>query len=414
MLALFIIFALLLVHLYTIVQSTGEVTEADLQIPTRKPDYVLADANDPKFNLTSLFRKNTEWNRSVARDFKTHKDFSDIMEIFKISRCGHCKYLIPRRIMEESGKCPRLDCGKELLPPKKEEVGSQVAARLDSDEDGIPNIVELECNLNPYDANDALQDLDDDGFVNVYEYRQQPDLNNLEAIKNALKEPKNHPPLHKGLYITNIERQILKAELIGVSAIEGRPKETWSIQMLTKEQIIKKKKKKEERHYLNINSRIQLDTGTYTIIDITSEVVKKMIEKKMQDVTVYHVILKDRKGRKITMKMNEVAYDPDDKVFFKDVWSDTVYQGKVGNRFRMGNSTIDYTRYTIKAIDKKTNTATLAPLTKGGADIVIRTKPEIPQEFIPVKDKDKDKDKNEENANADGRANAGMPSASHR
>ena len=61
LLALFIIFALLLVHLYTIVQATGEVKESDLQIPTREPDYKVADVNAPMFNLPQLFSEKNSW-----------------------------------------------------------------------------------------------------------------------------------------------------------------------------------------------------------------------------------------------------------------------------------------------------------------------------------------------------------------
>lgn len=88
LLALFIIFALLLVHLYTIIQATGEVKDSDLQIPTRDPDYQLADLKKIEFNLPELFKYNTVWNASTARKSENSKHFSDVMAVFKITRCG--------------------------------------------------------------------------------------------------------------------------------------------------------------------------------------------------------------------------------------------------------------------------------------------------------------------------------------
>lgn len=384
LLALFIIFALLLIHLYSIVQATSEVKDSDLQIPTREPDYKVADVKSDDFNFSVLFERNTVWTKAYPRDSKTNKDFSDLLEVFKISRCGHCQYLIPRRIMEESGACP--NCKKTLLPPKKEQTGAQLAARLDSDEDGIPNVNELEYDLNPYDAHDALDDLDEDGFVNVYEFQHKTDL----------KDPKSHPSMYTGLYISSIERQPLKVKLLGVSALEGRAKELWDIQILIQEQVIRRKKVKESKAYLAIGGTLRLDSGTYTVDDIIGQQVEKMVEGKLQKVMDYHVIIKDRKNRKITMKVDEITYDPEDKAIFKDVWSDKVYEGKVGGRIRMGSSKIGVSNYTVKAIDKRTNSVTFEPVSKDQEPFVIKRKAMMPEEFIPSREK---KEKVEEDVN---------------
>lgn len=391
LLALFIIFALLLVHLYTIVQATGEVKESDLQIPTREPDYKVADVNAPMFNLPQLFSEKNSWSKSVAREQGSAENFTDIMEVFKIVRCGHCKYLIPRSVMEQQKNCPH--CRKELLPPKAEEAGTQLAARLDSDEDGIPNLVELEFKLDPYDANDATLDLDDDGFVNVYEYEMGTDFT----------DPKKHPELCTGLRLIEIERQPLKAKLLGVTVIEGRGKESWSIQLETEEQIIRKKKRPLEKHYLFIGNRITLDTGIYTVSDIKVEKVTKLNDKKQkEEVNSGYIILKDHKNREIVMKVGEVAYDPDDKAYFKEVWSDKTYNGKVGSRFRMGNAKIGYTRYTVKSITKRASignsVVVLEAPVKGGKDIEIRDKTIMPVKYYPSKEKDKDKENQPQDA----------------
>lgn len=394
LLALFIIFALLLVHLYSIIQSTGEVKESDLQIPTRDPDYVVTKMTDKKFDLPKIFNEKNTWQKVGSRSVVPNKDFSDVMTVFKIVRCGHCKYLIPRRIMEEQLKCPH--CRKELLKPKAEEAGAQLAARLDSDEDGIPNVFELENKLNPYDANDALFDLDDDGFSNLYEFQKG----------TKLDDAKNHPELCDGLYLVDIERQPLKAKLLGVTIIEGRDKQMWSIQMETEEQVVLRRKRPLEKHYLAIGNRIRLDTGIYTVSDIKVEKVTRVNEKKeKEEVNSGYIILKDRKNREITMKVGEVAYDPDDKAIFKDVWTGKSYVAKVGTRFRMGNATVGYTRYLIKSIRKRNNIANsyvvLASAVKGAKDITIKSTPIMPKDAMPVKEAGKDKE--------DGKSAEGAP-----
>lgn len=51
---------------------------------------------------------------------------------------------------------------------------------LDSDEDGIPNVIEQKYGLDPYDKVDAYLDLDGDGFLNIEEYQAGTDMANAE------------------------------------------------------------------------------------------------------------------------------------------------------------------------------------------------------------------------------------------
>ena len=153
---------------------------------------------------------------------------------------------------------------------------------------------------------------------------------------------------------------------------------------------------KESKAYLAIGSTLRLDSGTYTVDDIIGQQVEKMVEGKLQKVMDYHVIIKDRKNRKITMKVDEITYDPEDKAIFKDVWSDKVYEAKVGGRIRMGSSKIGVSNYTVKAIDKRTNSVTFEPVSKDQEPFVIKRKAMMPEEFIPSREK---KEKVEEDVN---------------
>ena len=84
-----------------------------------------------------------------------------------------CQKLIPY----SAESCPF--CGGEQPIPGK------VNPELDSDGDGIPDMIEIQLGLDPNDPSDAKGDLDGDGFTNLEEYLAGTDP----------KDPKSHPAL---------------------------------------------------------------------------------------------------------------------------------------------------------------------------------------------------------------------------
>jgi hypothetical protein len=54
--------------------------------------------------------------------------------------------------------------------PDDDNDGIPDATDTDNDDDGMPDAWELQYSFNPFDANDATQDLDDDGRTNLQEY----------------------------------------------------------------------------------------------------------------------------------------------------------------------------------------------------------------------------------------------------
>lgn len=63
--------------------------------------------------------------------------------------------------------------GKVIL--RQSEVGgfpimNSVLAPVDSDRDGMPDMWEIYCGLDPFDAEDRNLDRDDDGYTNLEEY----------------------------------------------------------------------------------------------------------------------------------------------------------------------------------------------------------------------------------------------------
>ena len=423
--ALFVIFAVLLVHLYFIVQATREVKEEHLEIPSRDPDYKIADVKSDDFNFKKLFSQKLSWSKAVSRDGNDNPDYTDLLDVFTIARCGHCNYLIPRRVMEQSKNCPH--CTKGLLPPPEVEPETKVAARLDSDYDGIPNVVELLFDMNPYDATDAFLDFDDDGFTNVYEYRELENTDEFkrifseeknfsaDAIKQmALRNPQKHPPLANGLKLDKIDRQKLNAYLLGVS-VTGTHKENWNIQIDITAHPGKKGKKRLEKvgpAYKYIGDTLRLQTDTYTIADIRKDNSAPKETRKSKNAqnekldTSYSVLLKDSKKRDIIMRVGVETYDLEHEAFFSDVWGYGKYSGKVNNNIFMGNTKIGRSRYRIKFIDKAKEKVVLVERYKDndgkdkeGPDITIGREAKMTKgDYISLKDKQEEKNSNSANA----------------
>ena len=100
--------------------------------------------------------------------------------------------LAKKRLEENIRKYKAKKAAEKTLPSKPVPVSKPAPApetvktdpqKLDSDGDGIPNFIELQHNLNPYDAADAKLDLDNDGISNLQEYKDGT-LGKKNAPKN--------------------------------------------------------------------------------------------------------------------------------------------------------------------------------------------------------------------------------------
>jgi len=56
----------------------------------------------------------------------------------------------------------------------------------DTDEDGIPDQIELAWGLNPQDPQDAIQDMDSDGFSNLEEFRDETDPKDPDSLPDPV------------------------------------------------------------------------------------------------------------------------------------------------------------------------------------------------------------------------------------
>jgi hypothetical protein len=109
-----------------------------------------------------------------------------------------------------------VSCGQPIpfdameCPSCKAEQPKIIDARsIDTDGDGIPDVIENEWGLNPEDPMDAFGDLDGDGFTNLEEYLEGTDS------KNSTE----HPPLLVKLRVARIREVPFNLRYVGKSEI---------------------------------------------------------------------------------------------------------------------------------------------------------------------------------------------------
>lgn len=112
--------------------------------------------------------------------------------------------------------CVNPACGQPIpfdameCPSCKAEQPKIIDARtIDTDGDGIPDVIENEWGLNPEDPMDAAGDFDGDGFTNAEEY----------AAKTDPKNSREHPPLLVKLRVARVREVPFNLRYVGKSEI---------------------------------------------------------------------------------------------------------------------------------------------------------------------------------------------------
>jgi len=121
LLGLFVFFIGLMYLVQSVISSTREVTDADLKLPVRKPDYEKVERKNPDFDTVKLwYDSHLKWENN------NKANTNDFVSVIKMARCPYCgkarendsevEYtsIIPLSHFSD-GKCP--ECGSELKPP---------------------------------------------------------------------------------------------------------------------------------------------------------------------------------------------------------------------------------------------------------------------------------------------------------
>ena len=337
---LLIMFIGSMVYLAGIMQDTGRISEQDLRIPTRAADFKRAlegEGESPaNYELNRNLFGNALWVASKARsDSRYQKFYSDLVVTFGVARCGHenCGRVIPLYYFGNKKEgCPW--CGQLLeAPPKSATLRrAGVVTAEDPDGCGIPHDVKRQYGLAEDDMFNVLDDLDRDGFSNLYEYRQ----------KTSLNQPMSHPPMWHRLVVEKIERVKLPLQLKAVMASDPKDKTKWDIQINLTD--------KQRTELTMLNERITIEDVEYTVKDIVRDLSEKDASGNPIDKSYIDVVSDN--GVKIRMQIGKDVYTPDAKACLLDLGSGKRHTLSVGQEFRMGTRRTGRSRYIVKKIDQ--------------------------------------------------------------
>ena len=344
-LALFlIVFVMALVYLIMVFSQSKEITEEDLKIRPEGDNYtsifddkgkeIVLAGKQPRYAEIAELGKGKKWVASVKRD-PASLDYTDLMIPFKAARCDKCMRLIPCVAFKKK-ECPicHKDPGKvipkELTPTK-----------LDTDKDGIPDVVERKYKLDPDNPGDAWGDLDNDGFPNIIEYEAKTDLS----------DPKSHPALANRIALIGIKRKKLSLKLVNVKK-DGDDKKNWRIQVKVPG------KRGWTTDFKHIGETLKLDKNgreVYTIIDADYKMEEKFSKKlnmpiptNVSTITIQNVL--DSKDKPITLGIGKTVYENKAIVGFKDTLTGKKYIMRNGDTFKIISKDSKPEEYTIIAV----------------------------------------------------------------
>ncbi len=337
-------------YLVLIVQETGQITLKKLQLPTREPDFhtQAVKPDDPQFNLKKLFEEGTLWDASKPRK-PGAEYYSDLVTIFGVVRCGHenCSKLIPSGYL--GNKCPF--CKKELAEPPKStgptlERGNFTAE--DPDGCGIPHDVKEKYGLSKEDPHNVLDDLDNDGFSNLYEYKN----------KTVLNDPRSRPPLWQRLLVQKVESVVLPFMLMKVNTNNSEDQSKWDIQV--------NRTDTGKSTFTSLNDVLKIDGRDYRISKVKLDQVKKTVGGS-EVVVDNSVITLEQVGGKtvIEMPVGKTVFSPDPKAFLLDTGNNAEITVGNGEEFSLGNRYTGVERYRVETINQKEGTLSLIDRTRG-------------------------------------------------
>ncbi|MDD3886305.1 MAG: hypothetical protein PHI35_05500 [Victivallaceae bacterium] len=374
LLALVLAFVCSMIYVLDIIRKTREVTDRDLQIPTREPNYVEHKADESDFVKDKLFQLTAEnWTPAASRGKVSDSDYSDLVAVFKIARCPHCERLIPLSYFNNR-KCPFCPDKAELPPPPERKMRKITAD--DSDGDGISNVDEQKYGFDAKNADDAMWDFDKDGFSNVYEIFQG----------THPKIAVDHPPFWHRLYLKTIATVPLPLRFMAVNDVtKSKDPQKCDFQV----NHYNRRTRRWTTRYYAFGEDIDIDGRKYKIakVDLIQKEVAATAPDGQPTVKDDSVIYLDEVGGtdKLVMKVGEVVNSSDRKAVFIDTGLSGEYAeiiGGLGSVFIMrGNKgeKKDRVRYRVKEIDLEHKTVLLENVlssSRAGVDLSLDPKGE--------------------------------------
>ena len=342
-LAIFLIaFVFLLLYLIGLSKSTRTITRSTLKIPNIEPNYMPNDFSHRKYQINYVFTKDCLWNKSTMRSDKD-KIYTDLLIPFECSRCPFGNKVIPRYYfmgaIDHPRNCPL--CSKALPRPFERQTEAQTdPTGLDRDNDGIPNVTEVQLGLDPNNPDDALYDMDNDGFPNVYEFKKGTNI----------KKSSSHPPCYERLQLIEFRETLLPFQLKLVNKNSKKDPKDWDIQI---NETIKGRIK---TRFKFLDSRMTLDKTSYNITKIDAKHEERRRGGTIVKVDNSKIFLESLDGKyTITMQVGKDVYSPKPKAVIEDLATGKKYHVGEGDTIAMYLRTkAAISRRTGKQLKRKT------------------------------------------------------------
>ena len=322
-----------MVYLAFIMQATGKISQDDLKIPTRAPDFVRCNEKAPEFDLKQQVFGIAPWTAAGPRPgSKYPKIYSDLVVTFGAARCGHekCERIIPLAFFGTA--CPW--CKQELKPPPKQVTfRTGVVTAEDPDGCGIPHRIKEQYGLSTSDPGNVLDDLDGDGFSNLYEYKQG----------KRLDQPRSRPPLWHRLAVEKIERIPLPLQLKAIMVQDPKDKSRWDIQINNLDS--------NRTEFTMLNERLKIDNVSYEVKNIVLDKSEKDADGNPIDKS--YIDVESANGVKLRMQVGKTVFTPDAKAVLLDTGTGDKLILSEKQEFSLGNKKTGREKYAVQAIDPK-------------------------------------------------------------
>ena len=396
LLILFIVFVVLMLYVWNVVEQTNEVDDAKLKLSRAVPDpdsYGKYKNTDKDFQYNMLWQnKKFYWQKGNRAE-----SASDLIEMTALAECPYCseksvqngggKILVNRSTF--GNKCSGYAGSVHDLPVPELTSISVVGGSggIDSDGDGISDADEEKFKMNKDDKRDALYDNDGDGFSNRFEIAKSTDPNDHTS----------HPPLWHRLRVVKIAAAKLPIQLIGVNTFpkngKDSPKEDWEI--FCRVPRYNRRKGWQSRDTTTaLGNRVIVDydnNSKYEIVDVAKSIdaTKNIVfTVKLKEIVPAKLKMEPHY---ITMTSGKSVYSWDARPVIQDTGrpgSDPVIKPKGGSFtiHRLQNSNIDKHSESYEVVDFQISNGVVSLRNiSSNEEIKITREGEIPRREVVVK-----------------------------
>lgn len=338
--AFLVIFVIALLYQIEIITSDTKVTAKDLQLKAMTENYKSqqVDFSSEQFKVNHIFMQGSSWSRSIARN-KADKYFTDLLIPFPMVRCPHpdCQKIIPNWLLFHAPhECPF--CHGELKTPEKGHgppviiITGTVTATTDSDNGGVPDLVEKKFGLNPALVSDDTEDLDGDGFANSYEYQ----------AKTKMNDAKSHPPLYLRLRLDKLVKNKLDFTLKNI-IVHGKDKADWDIQINFGNN---------KTDFFWLGDMMKVGSRRYKIIAVNAKKIKVQNGNIEEFETAGNIKIKSADGKEeITAVIGKDVFSPNPRAVIIDESTGRKYSMNIGDVIEIGSKKTGVSRYQVTNIN---------------------------------------------------------------